>query len=282
MILLAISGSTKTEWCIVDKTGIHEHAYTDGINPYFQPRKEISHTIRLQLPEVFFKKKTRTIYFYGVGCTDDEKKNVVKSSIQTQFRTPAVVNNILLGSARSLFSNEPGIACILGTESNSCLFDGVDIVKNVNPLGYILGDEGSGSTLGKTFLADCLKDLAPQELSQPFYQKYGIDPEQILDYIYKKPFCNKLLSCFSSYLADHIDHPYVHELVYNGFEDFFVRNIQQYEYDKYPIRIAGTTANRFSKVLNQVATDLQIKIEDIKESIMDGLIKHHFTQQVSA
>ncbi len=279
MKLIAISGSTKTEWAIVNQTGIIEHAYTDGINPYFQPRKAISHTIRLQLPEIFFKIKTKNIFFYGAGCSNDEKKNTVKASIETQFRIPAVVNSDLLGAARSLFLNEPGIACILGTGSNTCFFDGEEIAKNVKSLGFILGDEGSGAAMGKMFLSDCLKGLAPEELVIPFYHKYGIDPDQVLDYVYIKPFPNRLLSFFSLYLAEQTDHPYVHQLVYSCFKRFFERNVKQYDYKDYPIRIVGSTANRFSGILREVAKDSNILIDDIKENSLQGLIQYHTTRK---
>jgi len=280
MILLAESGSTKTEWCLVADEGIIEHFLTDGINPFFQTRKEISHTIRLQLPIAFFKAKISSIYFYGAGCATTEKKNVVKASLETQFRTPAYVESDLLGTARSLFNNEPGIACILGTGSNSCFYDGNEIVKNVKSLGFILGDEGSGAALGKAFLADCLKDIAPPELTIPFYEKYRIDTDQVLDYTYSKPFPNRMLSVLSFFLAEHLDHPYVYDLVYNNFKAFFVRNIFQYEYDKYPIRIMGSVAHRYSSLLHEVSKDLNISIDLIIENPIDGLIQFHKSERI--
>lgn len=275
MILLAESGSTKTEWCLVTDEGIIEHFFSDGINPFFQTRKEISHTIRLQLPVVFFKAKISAIYFYGAGCSSLEKKNIVKASLETQFRTPAFVESDLLGAARSLFNNDAGIACILGTGSNSCFYDGNEIIKNVKSLGFILGDEGSGAALGKAFLADCLKGIAPQELIVPFYEKYRIDPDQVLDYTYSKPFPNRMLSVLSFFLAEHLDHPYVYELVYNSFKSFFVRNVLQYDCDNYPIRIVGSVANKYMDMINQVATDLDISIDTIIENPINGLIEFH-------
>lgn len=279
MILLAESGSTKTEWCLVTNEGIIEHFFSDGINPFFQTRKEISHTIRLQLPVAFFKAKISTIYFYGAGCSSTEKKNVVKASLETQFRTPAFVESDLLGAARSLFNDQPGIACILGTGSNSCFYDGKEIVKNVKSLGYILGDEGSGAALGKVFLADCLKGIAPEELITPFYEKYRIDPEQILDYMYAKPFPNRMLSVLSFFLAEHLDHPYVYDLVYNGLKSFFVRNVSQYDCDNHPIRIVGSVANKYADMLRKVSEDLNIHIDSILENPIDGLIRFHKEQR---
>lgn len=275
MILLAESGSTKTEWCLVAEGQIIEHFFSDGINPFFQSRKEISHIIRLQLPVVFFKSKMSSIYFYGAGCASLEKKNIVKASLETQFRTPAFVESDLLGAARSLFNDEAGIACILGTGSNSCFYDGKDIVKNVKSLGYVLGDEGSGAALGKAFLADCLKQIAPEELIMPFYEKYRIDPDQVLDYIYSGPFPNRMLSVLSFFLAEHLDHPYVFNLVYNEFKSFFVRCVSQYECDRYPIRIVGSVADKYSAMLFKVSADLGISIDLILENPIEGLIRYH-------
>lgn len=275
MILLAESGSTKTEWCLVNDDGIIERYLTDGINPYFQSRREISHIVRLQLPPVFFKLKANTIYFYGAGCSSTAKKDTVKASLEAQFRTPAIVESDLIGSARSLFGSEKGIACILGTGSNSCFYDGDSIIKNVKPLGYILGDEGSGASLGKAFLADCLKGLAPEELSVPFFDKYGIDPDQILDYIYTKPSPNKLLSLLSIFLYENLDHPYAKDLVYQNLKSFFVRNIQQYDYKNYPVRFVGSLANMYASLLKQIAKELNVKIDLILENPMNGLIAYH-------
>lgn len=275
MILLAESGSTKTEWCLVSKTTVSEHSFTDGINPYFESRKEISHTIRLQLPEIFFKTKIQSIYFYGAGCSSVEKKSVVKASLESQFRTPAFVESDLLGAARSLFNKQAGIACILGTGSNSCFYDGEEITKNVRPLGFILGDEGSGAFLGKAFLSDCLKGLAPDELVTPFYKKYGIDPEQILDYVYSKPFPNRLLAVLSFYLSENLGHPYVYDLVYNSFRAFFERNVLQYDCQNYPVRFCGSVAKKYSSMLKKVSTDLGIVIDSITENPVEGLIQYH-------
>lgn len=275
MILLAESGSTKTEWCLVNDDGIIERYLTDGINPYFQSRREISHIVRLQLPQVFFKLKSNAIYFYGAGCSTTEKKDIVKASLEAQFRTPSIVESDLLGAARSLFGSEQGIACILGTGSNSCFYDGHTIAKNVRPLGYILGDEGSGASLGKAFLADCLKGLAPEELVFPFYEKYRIDTEQILDYIYTKPSPNKLLSVLSLFLYEHLEHPYVKNLVYENLKSFFVRNILQYDYRNYPVRFVGSLANMYGKLLKEIAQELGVNIDFIRDNPINGLIAYH-------
>lgn len=275
VILLAESGPTKTEWCLVNEDGIKEQYFTDGINPNFHSRREISHIVRLQLPHVFFKTKSKAIYFYGAGCSFVDKNEIVKASLESQFRTPAIIESDLLGAARSLFKNQQGIACILSASSDSCFYDGSSIFRKVKSLGYILGDEGSSTSLGKVFLADCLKGLAPYELSLLFFNKYGIDPDEILSYIYTKPFPDKLLSLLSIFLQDYTEHPYVKSLIYENLKSFFVRNILQYDYTIYPVRFVGSVANPYREQLQRIAQELNVNIDLIVEKSMDGLIAYH-------
>ena len=138
-----------------------------------------------------------------------------------------------------------------------------------------MGDEGSGASLGKAFLADCLKELAPEELVLPFFEKYRIDPEQIMDYIYTKPSPNKLLSVLSLFLYEHLEHPYVKNLVYQNLKSFFVRNIVQYDYKNYPVRFVGSLANMYAKLLKEIAKELDVKIDLILDNPINGLIAYH-------
>lgn len=281
MILLAESGSTKTEWCLVDGDKMVEHYLTDGINPFFQTRKEISHIIRLNLPPVFLKTKLEAAYFYGAGCSSVEKKSIVKASLESHFKTPSTIESDLLGAARSLFKDQAGIACILGTGSNSCFYDGTEIVQNVKSLGYILGDEGSGASMGKAFLSDCLKNIAPKELIALFYEKYKIDEDEVLNYVYQKPFPNRLLSVLSFFLSEHMEHPYVLNLVYSNLKSFFERCVLQYDCS-YPVRFVGTVANMYSDLLLQIADELDVHIDTIIENPIQGLIEYHANTLKSA
>ena len=172
MKLIAESGSTRTEWALVEDNRLIQRAFTEGLNPFFQTRREISRSVRLGLPEHFFKRKLEQVYYYGAGCTSYEKKNVLGASLVAQFKTPIQVESDLLAAARGLFKCEAGIACILGTGSNSCFYDGKIVVKNVRAGGYILGDEGSGAVLGKMFLSDVLKGLAPKDVTADFFEKF--------------------------------------------------------------------------------------------------------------
>jgi len=275
VILIAESSSATAQWCLVENGVMLECCESEGINPFFQTRKQISHLVRENLPAIFFKSKLDAIYFYGTGCSADERKAIVKASLESQLKARAQIESDSYGAARALFQRNAGIACVLDTDSNSCLYDGNDITKKVRPLGYILGDEGSSASLGKTFLADCLKKLAPEMIMKAFYANYGITADELLDLIYTKPFPNRFLSKMSFFLNEHLYHPYVYGLVYDNLKSFFVRNVFQYDYANYSVRFIGTVADAYSDLLMQVARDLDIRIDMIVKSPMKGLIQYH-------
>jgi N-acetylglucosamine kinase-like BadF-type ATPase len=281
MKLIAESGSTKTEWSLIENGQQVEHVYTEGINPYFQTRREISRCIRLGLPEHFFHEKIDMIYYYGAGCSSQEKRNVLSGSLVTQFKTHTQVESDLLAAARGLFIDEKGIACILGTGSNSCFYNGEEITKNVRPGGFILGDEGSGAALGKIFLSDLLKNIAPSDLSSEFLMKFGISQSDILDSVYNHPLPNRFLDTVSYFLIDYIEEDYVKGIVSRNFRDFFTRCVSQYEGCKdFPVRFVGSMAINFKDVLVDIANEFGIEVSDIERSSMQGLIKYHSKREI--
>ncbi|RGM50280.1 hypothetical protein DXC10_03160 [Bacteroides sp. OM08-11] len=275
MKLIAESGSTRTEWALVEDNHLIQRAFTEGINPFYQTRREISRNVRLGLPEIFFRKKIEQVYYYGTGCTSDEKKNVLEASLVAQFKTPIQVESDLLAAARSLFKCEAGIACILGTGSSSCFYDGEFIVKNIEAGGYILGDEGSGSVLGKIFLSDVLKGLAPKNVMTDFFEKFRISPSEVMESVYNRPFPNRFLSTISYFLADYTDDDYVYGLITSNLRSFFTRNVCQYDYKNYPIRFVGSLAYGYANILRQVAGEFGIELTIIEETPMPGLIEFH-------
>ena len=277
MKLIAESGSTRTEWTLVEGKHIIQNAFSEGINPFFQNRREISRSIRLGIPEIFFRTKLDSVYYYGTGCNSDTKKSMLNASLVAQFKTPIFVESNLLGAARGLFINEPGIACILGTGSNSCFYDGNEIVKNVNAGGYILGDEGGGAVLGKLFLADLLKGLVPTALAADFFEKYRISPHDAMDYVYNRPSPNLFLGTIAYFLGDHLNEEYVRDLWYNNLRNFFKRCICQYDYQDYPVRVIGSITYAHQDALKEVAKEFGILIDRIEETSMNGLIEFHST-----
>ena len=275
MKLIAESGSTRTEWALVEDNHLVQRVFTEGLNPFFQTRREISRSVRLGLPESFFKKKLDQVYYYGAGCSSYEKKNILGASLVAQFKTPIQVESDLLAAARGLFKCEAGIACILGTGSNSCFYDGKIIVKNVKAAGYILGDEGSGAVLGKLFLADLLKGLAPKELANEFHEKFRISVNDVMESVYNLPFPNRFLGTIAYFLGDYMDNEYVYNLLTNNLRSFFNRNVCQYDYIYYPIRFVGSLAYAYPDILQEVAQEFGVEIDVIEETPMNGLIEFH-------
>ena len=273
MKLIAESGSTRTEWALVEDNHLVQRVFTEGLNPFFQTRREISRSVRLGLPESFFKKKLDQVYYYGAGCSSYEKKNILGASLVAQFKTPIQVESDLLAAARGLFKCEAGIACILGTGSNSCFYDGKIIVKNVKAAGYILGDEGSGAVLGKLFLADLLKGLAPKELANEFHEKFRISVNDVMESVYNLPFPNRFLGTIAYFLGDYMDNEYVYNLLTNNLRSFFNRNVCQYDYINYPIRFVGSLAYAYPDILQEVAQEFGVEIDVIEETPMNGLIE---------
>lgn len=275
MKLIAESGSTRTEWALVEDNHLVQRVFTEGLNPFFQTRREISRSVRLGLPESFFKKKLEQVYYYGAGCSSHEKKNILGASLVAQFKTPIQVESDLLAAARGLFKCEAGIACILGTGSNSCFYDGKIVVKNVKAGGYILGDEGSGAVVGKLFLADLLKGLAPKEIADEFHEKFRISANDVMESVYNLPFPNRFLGTVAYFLFDYMDNCYVYDLVTNNLRNFFNRNICQYDYHSYPIRFVGSLAYAQSAIVREIGNEFGVHIDIIEETPMNGLIEFH-------
>ena len=275
MKIIADSSSTRTEWVLADGDKIVEHVFTEGLNPYFQTRKEISHSIRLNLPDAFFRRRWEHISFYGAGCANPDRNKIMEASLVAQFRTPVTVMSDLLGAARGLFIDKPGLPCILGTGSNSCIYDGEEIVENVKSLGFILGDEGSGAYIGKAFFGDCLKSIAPKHVRDRFFKESKLTPEEVMDHVYAGPFPNRWLSQQSAHLATMLDDPYVYQLVYASLMKFFTRNVLGYRKNDYPVSLVGSVACLYEDIVRKIAQSYGIHIEQIVKSSMPGLIKYH-------
>lgn len=273
--VIAESSSTHSEWSLIDGNNVVAHAVISGINPYFQTRREISHIIRLELPRDFFKRRWDRVLFYGAGCSTPERKKIVELSLVAQFKTPVTVESDLVGAAHGLLQHDAGLACILGTGSNSCFYDGEKITKSVTAGGFILGDEGSGSSMGRIFLSDVLKNLAPRDLIEEFYAVNKATPATIMDSVYNNSNANQNLHNYSFFLADHLDNEYARELVTNEIKRFFDRNLCQYDYKEYPICFVGSVATRYSEILLQVAYSYNMNVKKIVSESMPGLVAYH-------
>lgn len=275
MKIIAVVNSAVTQWMLIDEDRIVQQVTTEGINPYLQSRRDISHLIRLSLPDTFFRRRWERIYFYGVGCSDKKMATRIEGSLVTQFRTPVVVEQNLLGVARSLFGWEKGIACILGMMSNSGVYDGHQITEQVRPLGYLLGDEGSGAYFGRVFLSDYLKGIAPKSVRDAFEAEYEETEEEIISNVYTNGAPEKTLVRYSQFLHNHVNNDYVYHLLYTGFMKFFTRNISAYDYNAYPISFVGETAMRYEEILRRVASDFGTTVCEVRLSPMEGLFEYH-------
>jgi len=276
MILIADSGSTKTHWSVVDKSGVVKQTFSKGINPFYQTEEEIKADLADNLLPALVDLDVKQIFFYGAGCAFPDKKLMVKNALLSILpHAVAEIESDLLGAARALFLLNKGVACIMGTGSNSCFYNGEAIVDNVSPLGFILGDEGSGAVLGKHFVSNCLKNQVPPELKEKFMTQYALSPAIILDKVYKQAFPNRYLAQFSPFLLENIEEPSVFNLVYDCFESFFVRNVMQYDLEDVEVGFVGSIAYHFADTLEIVASELGIAIFAIVQSPMDGLVEYH-------
>ena len=273
--LIAVSGSTKTDWCIVDESGAFSTIRVKGMNPYFQDEEEISSEIEKKLLPAVGDNVIDTVYFYGAGCIFDKVK-VVENAIKKHITAKRIfVESDLLGVARAVCGKTEGIACILGTGSNSCLYDGDKIVSNISPLGFILGDEGSGAVLGKLLVGDLLKGILPERLKSLFLEQYGLTPAYIIDKVYRQPFPNRFLAGFAPFLAEHLDEPSIYRLVADSFYAFIYRNVKQYHRDDCEVSFVGSIAYFFRDILSAVASDTGIVLGKIVQNPMDGLLQYH-------
>lgn len=277
MILLADSGSTKTDWCLVDQEEVVLHIHTKGINPFFQGTKEIAAALNESLMPALalYKDQITSVYFYGAGCAFPEKNQLVEDAIAQYMPCSIEIGSDLLGVARALYGTKRGIACIMGTGSNSCYYDGQNIVENVSPLGFILGDEGSGAVLGKLLVSDCLKYQLTPALEQAFLKEFKLTRAEILDKVYKQPFPNRFLASLSPFLLRHIHEPSVYNLVTDAFRAFFTRNVMHYDYKQNKVSMIGSIAYYYKDVIKEVAEELGVAIGEIKQSPMEGLIAYH-------
>lgn len=272
MILIADSGSTKTDWCVDNGPVIH----TMGINPFHQSAESILQILCNELlPQLPEKVLLDEIHFYGAGCTP-EKSVIVKEALKALFPQASIqVKSDLLGAAHALCGKAKGIACILGTGSNSCYYDGEQIVQNVSPLGYILGDEGSGAVLGKRLVGDCLKNQLPQDICKAFLEAFGLTPAIIIEKVYRQPQANRFLASLTPFLSAHRDIPQIHDLLVSSFTDFFQRNVMQYPYQDTPVHFVGSIAWHFKEEVKEAARHLGIHTGKFIQSPIGELQKYH-------
>lgn len=274
MKLIADSGGTKTDWVLTDETGIVQRVQTQGINPFHQSEEDILailHEVNCHLSTLNCQ-----LSFYGSGVRP-ELEPVVVSLLLKAFPLAATVeaHSDLLGAARAVCGCAEGIACILGTGANSGLYDGRQIVRNTPPLGYVLGDEGSGAVLGIRFLNALYKGFMPSVLVSEFEKDMNMTVADVIARVYRQPMANRFLASLSPFISRHLDNPQVRQLVVDNFRDFFRRNLVQYQRQDLPVGFVGSIAWHYAEQLKEAAASEGFRVGQILQSPMDGLIAYH-------
>ena len=272
MKLTADSGSTKTDWVLTDGNNVVGRYHTQGINPVHQSENEILAILNNELiPQLL--RLPLTVHFYGSGVRP-ELELAMAGVLKTAFPSATAVeaHSDLLGAARALCGNTEGIACILGTGANSCLYDGKKIVKNTPALGYILGDEGSGAVLGIKFLNALYKGFMPETVLTDFQHDMNLTVADVIARVYRQPMANRFLASLSPFIKSHLDVPEVRRLVIDNFRNFFHRNITPYDRPDLPVSFVGSMAWHYADQLKEAATAEGFHVGRILQSPIDGLV----------
>lgn len=277
MIIIADGGSTKTSWCLITESNSKVYFNTEGYNPYFSDTPTIISSLRKNLPENLQKTEVREVYYYGAGCSTPENNEIVAAAMRAVFTNAKVkVGHDLLAAARALLGVDAGFAAILGTGTNTCYYDGNDVTMNIDSLGYFLGDEGSGSSLGKRLLRDYMRGYLPEGMAQIFKETYGLNNEDIFDHLYNKPLPNRFLANFSKFLYENNNFSYSREVVKESFDTFFRNLVCHYpDYQKHTFNCVGSVAYNFRDILEEVSLEHGMEMGTIIRSPIDNLVYYH-------
>ncbi len=251
-------------------------AHGTGFNPYYQPISDLKNSVEEILLPLIHEPVTK-IFFYASGVSSEKNQEMIRTAFTSYFPEAKIeVGWDLLAAARALCGYEPGIACILGTGSNSCLYDGRKITGNVANLGWILADEGSGTTLGRRLIFDYFRGIMPKPLVAQFHTRFPWTREEVLEKVYQQEKPSAFLASFSKFIFQHLKEPYCYQLVYSSFADFYENNVMKYEnYASLKVHFTGSIAFYFSDVLRQVANDKGIIVKNILEAPIAGLALYH-------
>lgn len=278
MILIADSGGSKTDWRLILDNGNIEQASSPGFNPYYQPIEDLKAIVKdVLVPRIPSAEMVDEIHFYGAGVSSEKNQLTIKNAFLDFFpRAQIEIGWDLLAAARALCGKEPGIACIMGTGSNSCLYDGKNIVDNVANLGWILADEGSGANIGRKFLVDYLRKKQPDALAKQFHARFPYSREEFLEKVYQEEKPSAFLANFARFIFQHLKEPYCYQLIYSSFAEFYENNVMKYEnYQNLKVHFTGSIAFYFSDILRQVANDKGITVKNILEGPIAGLTLYH-------
>ncbi len=276
--LIADSGSTKTQWRFVAEDGSFNEVFTQGINPYFMSKEEISALLIVSFSDKGQRKRVDKLYFYGAGCSHNEQCVIVKSALEMAFPKADIrVASDLLASAKALFGSSKGVACILGTGSNAAVYNGIEFTDTISSLGYILGDEGSGAYIGKKIITAFFHNELPLALQKEFQTCYTIQLQQVLNRVYKQDFPNRYLAGFAPFAAKNLSDPLIYSLVYEALHDFVKYQLASLSFDMqdYKIGFVGSVAFYFRSVLESIVLKKGYILSGIIAAPMDSLVAYH-------
>jgi len=278
MIIIADGGSTKTNWCLITDDGKKVYFNTEGYNPYFSSKEYITQSLNESLPTDLEIEKVTEVNYYGAGCSVEDKKKIVEEAMEAVFVKAKVnIGHDLLAAARAVLGVNEGFAAILGTGTNTCIYDGKDIVHNIDSLAYILGDEGSGCYIGKKLLGDYIRGYMPEAVRQIFWETYKLTPDEVIDNVYTKPLANRFCAGFSKFVYDNtVNIEYSRNLVKSSFDDFFRNLVTHYpDYQKYTFNCIGSVGYNFRNILEEVVLENGMVMGNIIRSPIDNLVKYH-------
>ncbi|HXB40647.1 MAG TPA: N-acetylglucosamine kinase [Bacteroidia bacterium] len=277
MILIADSGSTKTDWVLLDENENKFSYKTIGFNPHFTDSETIYNSlIEILIPQ-FDPGIVKKVFFYGAGCASINTVIIVNNALVKYFSNATVnVYHDMLAAARALLGNQPGFAAILGTGSNTCIYNGKEIEKNIDSLGYLLGDEGSGSYIGKKIIRDYMRNALPPQLQQKFTQTYNLNEQQIFDFLYNKSLPNRFLASFCKFAHQYKEHEYIKAIIKESFGDFFMNLVSRYpRYQEFSFNCVGSVGFIFKDQLKEVATSYNMKMGRLIPSPINNLVNYH-------
>lgn len=275
MQLIADSGSTKVDWRAIKDDGSIVEISTEGINPVFITPEEIVKILSQKLLPVIGP-GVKNVYFYGAGVVSPQLIATLSESFKKVFpESETFAASDVLAAARALCGHNPGIACIMGTGSNSCFYDGENIAKNVRAGGFILGDEASGGVLGKKLISDFIKGLLPAHIQAEFDKRYDLDYMKVVEKVYKQPMPSRFLASFAPFINEFIADPYMENLVNTSFDEFFKRNISQYDYKNHTVNFVGSIAFYFKDKLVAAAEKNGMKVGRVLKTPIEGLVEYH-------
>jgi N-acetylglucosamine kinase-like BadF-type ATPase len=278
MIIIADGGSTKTNWCLVTEEGKKVYFNTEGYNPYFSSTAYIVQSLMENLPSDLEKSEITEVNYYGAGCSTEEMRNIVAEAMKAVFiKAKVYIGHDLLAAARALLGTSEGFAAILGTGTNTCIYNGKEVIHNIDSGAYILGDEGSGCYIGKKLLTDYLRGYMPEPVRKLFWDTFKLTPDDVNEQVYTQPRANRFCASFSKFVYDNNVHiEYSRNLVRTSFEDFFRNLVTHYpNYQKYTFNCIGSVGYNFRNVLEEIVTENGMVVGNIIRSPIDNLVKFH-------